>query len=101
MDIITFCEIDDNIFDDEHNVEYFHSGVSNNADIFIIDIDSIFEFEENKVEHGKEKFVSIAIVEDETDYDAFKNFGIDAWIKASDISEINGLLNLVQKRFLS
>ena len=82
-------------------MEYFHSGVSNTADIFIIDIDSIFEFEENKTEHGKEKFVSIAIVEDETDYDAFKNFGIDAWIKASDISEINGLLNLVQKRFLS
>lgn len=101
MDIITFCELDDNVFNDEHKVEYFHSGVSNTADIFIIDIDSIFEFEENKTEHGKEKFVSIAIVEDETDYDAFKNFGIDAWIKASDISEINGLLNLVQKRFLS
>ncbi|APW65958.1 hypothetical protein LPB137_08855 [Poseidonibacter parvus] len=100
MNIITFCELDDNLFNDEHKVEYFHSGVSQEADIFIINIDSIFEFEENKSEHGKEKFVSIAIIEDETDYDAFKNFGIDAWIIASDLSEINGLLNLVEKRFL-
>ena len=101
MDIITFSELDDSLFDSEHKIDYFHSGVSNKADIFIINIDTIFEFEENKIEHGKEKFISIAIIEDETDYDAFKNFGIDAWIKASDMSQINGLLNLVEKRFLS
>ncbi|MGB1227546.1 MAG: hypothetical protein ACPG9K_06595 [Poseidonibacter sp.] len=100
MNIITFCDLDDNLFNDDHKLEYFHSGISEKADIFIINIDSIFEFEENKSEHGKEKFVSIAIIDDETDYDAFKNFGIDAWIKASDISEINGLINLVEKRFL-
>ena len=101
MDIITFCELDDKIFNSEHKVEYFHNEVSNKADIFIIDIDSIFEFEENKSSNSKDKFVSIAIIEDESDYDAFKNFGIDAWIKSSDLSEINGLLNLVEKRILS
>ena len=101
MNIITFFELEDNLFNNEHKVEYFHSGVSEKADIFVINIDSIFEFEENKSEHGNEKFVSIAVIEDETDYDAFKNFGIDAWIKSSDISEINGLLNLVEKRFLT
>ena len=101
MDIITFCEVDDKLFNDEHTVEYFHSGVSNKADIFIIDIETIFEFEENKMDNGKEKFVSIALIEDETDYDAFKNFGIDAWIKASDVSQINNIINLVEKRFLT
>lgn len=49
----------------------------------------------------KKKFVSIAVIEDESDYDAFKNFGIDAWIKYSDISQINNLINLLNKRFLS
>ena len=101
MDIITFCEIDDSFFDDEHKVEHFHSGISKKADIVIINIDSIFEFEENKSEVCKEKYVSVAMIDDEEDYDAFKNFGIDAWIKASDLSEINGLLNLVEKRFLT
>jgi hypothetical protein len=101
MDIITFCELDDKLFNEEHKVEYFQSGVSQKADIFIIDIETIFEFEENKIEHGKEKFISIALIEDETDYDAFKNFGIDAWIKASDISQINNIINLVEKRFLT
>jgi D-alanine-D-alanine ligase-like ATP-grasp enzyme len=52
-------------------------------------------------EISKEKYVSIAIIEDESDYDAFKNFGIDAWIKMSDISQINNLINLLNKRFLS
>ena len=55
----------------------------------------------SKTKVCKEKFVSIAIIEDDSDYDAFKNFGIDAWIKASDISQINNIINLVNKRFLS
>jgi len=101
MNIITFCELDDNLIDSNHKVEYFNNGVSNKADIFIIDIDSIFEFEENKNNNSKEKFVSIALIHDESDYDAFKNFGIDAWIKVSDIFKINALLNLVEKRILS
>ena len=101
MNIITFCEVDESLFNPEFKVEYFHTGTSGEADIAIINIDSIFEFEENKTKVCKEKFVSIAIIEDDSDYDAFKNFGIDAWIKASDISQINNIINLVNKRFLS
>lgn len=101
MNIITFCEIDDSLFKDSHKVEHFQSGISEKADIIILNIDTIFEFEENKSEVCKEKSVSVALIDDEEDYDAFKNFGIDSWIKASDISEINGLLNLLEKRFLT
>ena len=101
MKIETFCEVDESLFNPEFKVEYFHTGTSGEADIAIINIDSIFEFEENKTKVCKEKFVSIAIIEDDSDYDAFKNFGIDAWIKASDISQINNIINLVNKRFLS
>lgn len=101
MKIVTFCEVDESLFNPEFKVEYFHTGTSGEADIAIINIDSIFEFEENKTKVCKEKFVSIAIIEDDSDYDAFKNFGIDAWIKSSDISQINNIINLVNKRFLS
>jgi hypothetical protein len=101
MKIVTFCEVDESLFNPEFKVEYFHTGTSGEADIAIINIDSIFEFEENKTKVCKEKFVTIAIIEDDSDYDAFKNFGIDAWIKASDISQINNIINLVNKRFLS
>ena len=61
----------------------------------------LFDFEENKVAACKEKYVSVAIVEDESDYDAFKNFRIDAWIEKNQLSEINGLITLLEKRFLS
>ncbi|MDY0051776.1 MAG: hypothetical protein RBR65_04475 [Aliarcobacter sp.] len=101
MDIITFCEIDDSLFNPEFNVEHFQSGTSLHADVVIINIDSIFEFEENKSTICKETFASIAIIEDESDYDAFKNFGIDAWIRISEISQINNIINLVNKRLLS
>ena len=101
MNIVTFCEVDDNLIDDSHKVEYFPSGSSGDADIAILDINTIFDYEENKVAACGEKYVSIAIVEDESDYDAFKNFGIDAWIEKSQLSEINGLITLLQKRFLS
>lgn len=101
MNIVTFCEIDETLFNPEFKVEYFHTGTSGEADIAIINIDSIFEFEENKTKVCKEKYVSIAVIEDESDYEAFKNFGIDAWIKSADISQINNIINLVNKRFLS
>ena len=102
MKVVTFCEVDESLFNSEFKVEYFHTtGEASDADIVIIDIDSIFEFEENKTKVCKDKFVSIAIIDDESDYEAFKNFGIDAWIKYSDISQINNLINLLNKRFLS
>lgn len=101
MKVITFCEIDDSLFNPEFNVESFQSKSEELADIAILDIQTIFEYEENKHQVCKEKFVSIAVLEDESDYDAFKNFGIDAWIRISDISQINNLINLLNKRFLS
>lgn len=101
MNIVTFYEIDESLFNSEFKVENFHSGVSGEADIVILNIDSIFEFEENKAKICKDKYVSIAVIEDESDYDAFKNFGIDAWIRVSDISQINNIINLVNKRLLS
>ena len=101
MKILTFCQVDDSIFNPDFTVEYFHSKTDEKADIAILDIESIFEFEENKHSVCKEKFVSIAILDDESDYDAFKNFGIDAWIRSADISQINNLINLLNKRFLS
>ena len=102
MKIVTFCEVDESLFNPEFKVEYFHTtGEASDADVVIIDIDSIFEFEENKTKICKEKYVSIAVIEDESDYDAFKNFGIDAWIRMSEISQINNIINLVNKRLLS
>ena len=102
MNIVTFCQVDESLFNPEFKVEYFHTtGETSDADIAIINIDSIFEFEENKSKICKEKYVSIAIIEDESDYEAFKNFGIDAWIKSADISQINNIINLVNKRLLS
>ncbi|NQY24442.1 MAG: hypothetical protein HRT41_10425 [Campylobacteraceae bacterium] len=101
MNIVTFCDVDDSLIEAKHSVEYFPSGSSGNAEIAILDINTIFDFEENKVAACKEKYVSVAIVEDESDYDAFKNFGIDAWIEKNQLSEINGLITLLEKRFLS
>ena len=102
MKVVTFCEVDESLFNPEFKVEYFHTtGEASDADVVIIDIDSIFEFEENKSKVTKNKFVSIAIIEDDSDYEAFKNFGIDAWIRKADIVQINNIINLVNKRFLS
>ncbi len=101
MKIVTFCDVEESLFGSGHKVEYYHSGTTGNADIVVLDINSIFDFEENKHEVCAEKFVSIAILDDDSDYDAFKNFGIDAWIKSEDIDQINHLINLVEKRFLT
>ncbi len=101
MNIVTFVQLEDNLFGAEHNVEYYHSGVSQKADIIVLDINTIFEFEENKSEICASKFVSIAIIDDESDYDAFKNFGIDAWIKHEDIGQIQSLVTLISKKVLS
>ncbi|MGM0519078.1 MAG: hypothetical protein ACQERD_05500 [Campylobacterota bacterium] len=100
MKIVTFCDVDESLFGSNHEVEYYHSGTTGKADIVILDINSIFDFEENKHDICAEKFVSIAILDDNSDYDAFKNFGIDAWIKSEDIDQISNLINLVENRFL-
>lgn len=101
MEVVTFCDIDKTLFDAKYDVQPFNSGFLGECDVAILDIASIFDFEENKHKACKNKFISIAIIDDESDYDAFKNFGIDAWIKQEDLPQINNLLNLVSKRCLS
>ena len=100
MKIVTFYDLDSSLFEKSFSVVPF-SNTSSDADVVIIGIDTIFDFEENKAKVCKDKFASIAVIEDESDYDAFKNFGIDAWIRQGDISQINQIVNLVNKRFLS
>lgn len=46
MKIITFCQIDESLFNPEFEVESFHSKGEGKADIAIIDIESIFEYED-------------------------------------------------------
>lgn len=99
MNIVTFREIDKSALSD-HTVENFDASSSTKADIVILDINTIFDFEENKGNMTNDPYVSIAIVDDQEDYDAFKNFGIDAWINASDLDQIHGIVELVTKRFL-
>jgi hypothetical protein len=102
MNIVTFGEFEEKYIDPKHTVTHFHSGCEDqSADIAIIDINTIFDFEENKTKACKDKYISLAIIDDESDYDAFKNFGIDAWIQRDELSEFNSLLNLIEKRFLS
>ncbi len=98
MNIVTFCAIDRELIDSKNNLEFFGENHSGEADVVILDINSIFDFEENKADACKKNFISIAIIDDESDYDAFKNFGIDAWIKRRDISKINEIINLAQQR---
>lgn len=100
MNIVTFREINTSSLEN-HVVENFDSSSETKADIVIIDIETIFDFEENKGKITNNPFVSIAVVDDDSDYDAFKNFGIDAWIKASDLNQISNVVELVSKRFLS
>lgn len=98
MKIVIFCDVEESLIDSKHETEYFQSGSTGDAQIAILDINTIFDFEENKGSSCGDDYVSIAIIEDDSDYEAFKNFGIDAWIKMEDMSDINGLLNLIEKR---
>ncbi|MEA2017187.1 MAG: hypothetical protein U9N59_01955 [Campylobacterota bacterium] len=81
-----------------YEICFIHSGCSDKADVIILDINSIFDYEEKKHDSCNEKFTSIAIIDDPTDYDAFKNFGITAWIKRDDISKLPELLDEVKTR---
>ena len=100
MKIVTFNKFDTSFIDDKHVVEDFQNSTGD-AQVAIIDIDTIFDFEENKGTACADKYVSVAIIEDDGDYDAFKNFGIDAWVKSADLKDLNALLNLIEKRSLS
>ena len=81
-----------------YEICFIHSGCADKADVIILDINSIFDYEEKKHDSCNEKFTSIAIIDDPTDYDAFKNFGINAWIKRDDLSKLSELLDEIKTR---
>ena len=97
MKIVTFEDIDDNLMKG-HESCFVHSGCSGDADVVIIDINTIFDYEEKKLELCKETYTSISIIDDPSDFDAFKNFGITAWIKRENINELPDLLKDVQQK---
>ncbi|MGI6723501.1 MAG: hypothetical protein ACOX39_03840 [Arcobacteraceae bacterium] len=102
MNVVTFSEVDSALIDSRHSVCNFQSGCDDiKGDVAIIDIETIFDFEENKSQACKNEYISVAIIDDDSDYAAFKNFGIDAWIQRDELAELNSLLNLIEKRFLS
>jgi len=98
MKIVSFAQIKKCVINSRHTIEEFQNRVSGDAQIVIMDINSIFDFEENKHKVCTSDFKSIAIVDDD-DFEVFKNFGIDAWIKGSDLNDLNSLLNLIEKRY--
>jgi len=81
-----------------YDICFFHSGCEGDADVIILDINSIFDYEEKKHEACKKDFTSIAIIDEQSDYDAFKNFGITAWIKRENLDKLSELLDEVKKR---
>jgi hypothetical protein len=97
MKIVTFEDLDESLTAG-HEVCYVHSGCGDDADVIIIDINTIFDYEEKKLSLCKENYTSIAIIDEPSDFDAFKNFGITAWIKRENISDLPKLLTEVQNR---
>ena len=100
MKIVTFDDIDEK-FTAGFEVCFAHSGCGNDHDVAILDINSIFDYEEKKLSFCKENFISIAIIADPSDFEAFKNFGINAWIRRENLNELPALLNEVKKRLSS
>jgi hypothetical protein len=88
MKIVSFEDISAKGYD----ICFIHSGCDGQADVVILDINTIFDYEEKKHELCKEKWTSLAIIDDYDDYDAFKNFGIDAWIKREEVSQLPNIL---------
>jgi hypothetical protein len=68
--------------------------------VVILDINSIFDYEENKLEILAKKSASLAIIDEASDYDAFKNFGIDSWIKREELDKLDELLDVIETKFL-
>ena len=81
-----------------YDICFIHSGCDGEADVIILDINSIFDYEEKKHEACKKDFTSIAIIDDPSDYDAFKNFGITSWIKRSEVAKLPELFDEIKKR---
>jgi len=81
-----------------YEICFIHSGCDGDADVILLDINSIFDYEEKKHDLCKEIYTSVAIIDDPSDYDAFKNFGIKSWIRREDISQLPELLDEIKKR---
>jgi hypothetical protein len=94
MKIASFEDIEAEGFD----INFVHSGDIHDADVVILDINTIFDYEEKKHDLCKENWTSIAVIEDPDDYDAFKNFGIDGWIKKDELPKLPSMLEDVKKR---
>ena len=94
MKITSFEDVEASGYD----ICFFHSGCEGDADVIILDINSIFDYEEKKHDACKKNFTSIAIIDEQSDYDAFKNFGITAWIKRENLDQLPSLLDEVKKR---
>jgi hypothetical protein len=97
MKIVTFEDIDEKLLED-HEHCFVHSGCGSDADVVILDINTIFDYEEKKLSLCKENYTSLAIIDDPSDFDAFKNFGIIAWIKRDDLADLPELLNDIKSR---
>ena len=97
MKIVTFDDLDEK-YTAGYEVCFVHSGCSGDADVVILDINTIFDYEEKKLTLCKEDFTSIAIIDDSSDFDAFKNFGITAWIKREDLDALPKLLGEIKNR---
>ncbi len=97
MKIVTFEDLDEK-YTNGYEVCFIHSGCGNDADVVILDINSIFDYEEKKLVICKERYTSIAIIDDPSDFDAFKNFGIKAWIKRENLIDLPNLLGEIKKR---
>ena len=97
MKIVTFDDINESYMSG-HESCYYHSGCDTKADVAILDINSIFDYEEHKIAVCNDAFTSVAIIDEAGDFDAFKNFGITAWIKREDLSQLPNLLSDIQQR---
>ena len=91
MKIVTFEEIDESLTQG-HDVCFVESDCGGDADVVIIDINTIFDYEEKKLALCNDEYTSVAVIDDPSDFDAFKNFGITAWIKRDDLSDLPNLL---------
>jgi hypothetical protein len=94
MKITSFDDVEAKGYD----ICFVHSGCEGEADVVILDINSIFDYEEKKHDICRKGFTSIAIIDEPSDYDAFKNFGITAWIKREHIDQLSELLDEIKKR---
>lgn len=97
MKIATFEDIDTSLLGDNEKC-LVDSGCDGDADVIILDIESIFDYEEKKLSICNKNYTSISIIDDPSDFDAFKNFGITAWIKRDELNDLPNLLNDIKAR---